>query len=319
MSVYQSLRNDPRAWTGASLSESSWRISVPGECIDELTEVVAHNTRHPVPLMLLDPADFSLERCRALAQMARERLDAGPGVVLLERFPTQTWDEAATKAVFWLLGSLIGRPVVQTFDGKIMVEVTDTGVKKAIGVRGFRTNTGQPPHVDNSFNHAPPDYVSLLSLADAHSGGASRFVSFYTVHKRMEEAHPELLQRLYEPFYQDRQGDFWPDEAPTVQYPVFSLDPDLRCRYTHFTIPAGYETAGVPFTGESRAAFETMSAIVQDPELYCEFVIAPGELQIVNNRYCGHGRTEYVDRPDVKRSLLRLWHREWGGRGYSAA
>jgi alpha-ketoglutarate-dependent taurine dioxygenase len=200
-----------------------------------------------------------------------------------------------------------------------MVEVTDTGVKKAIGVRGFRTNTGQPPHVDNSFNHAPPDYVSLLSLADAHSGGASRFVSFYTVHKRMEEAHPELLQRLYEPFYQDRQGDFWPDEAPTVQYPVFSLDPDLRCRYTHFTIPAGYETAGVPFTGESRAAFETMSAIVQDPELYCEFVIAPGELQIVNNRYCGHGRTEYVDRPDVKRSLLRLWHREWGGRGYSAA
>ena len=148
---------------------------------------------------------------------------------------------------------MVGRPVVQTRDGEVMVEVTDTGVPKRIGVRGFRTNVAQPPHVDNSFNQTPPDHVSLLCLRAARDGGASRFVSFCSVHNVLLAEHPEALERLYRPFYQDRQGDFWPDEPQTVFFPVFDVrpgpGPDLRCRYTHFTIPAGYETAGVEMDG----------------------------------------------------------------------
>ena len=280
--------------------------------------VFDHCKRHPLPLLLLDATDFTLDACQALVATARERLDAGPGVVLLDRFPVEGWAREEQEVAFWLLGSMIARPVVQTFDGKIMVEVTDTGVKKRIGVRGFRTNVGQNPHVDNSFNHAPPDYVSLLSLVGAESGGVSRFISFYSVHNRLEAECPQLLRRLYEPFLQDRQGDFWPDEPQTISYPVFEDRGDLRCRYTEFTIPAGYKSAGQPFVGETRAAFEAITRGVQEPELYCEFLMRPGELQIVNNRYCGHGRTEYVDRPDARRLLLRLWHRDWGKRGYSA-
>ena len=310
--------DDPRAWTGATLDEAHWRISVPAVCIDELTAALAHYARHPLPLLLVSHEDYDLDACRQLLASARRRLDDGPGVVLLDRFPIEAWAREEQEIVFWLLGSLLARPVVQTFDGKMMVEVTDTGVKKRIGVRGFRTNVGQNPHVDNSFNHAPPDYVSLLSLAGAKEGGVSRFISFYTVHNRLELEHPDLLERLYAPFFQDRQGDFWPDEPQTVSYPVFARAPDLRARYTHFTIPAGYQSAGEPFEGITRDAFEAMTRIVEDPALYCEFLIQPGELQIVNNRYCGHGRTEYVDDPGSKRLLLRLWHRDWGKRAYSA-
>ena len=309
---------DPRAWTRDSLDESQWRISVSPECLEELSAVISHLSRHPLPLLLLAADDFPLAACRTLTDLARERLDAGPGVVVLDRFPIESWSREHTEAVFWLLGSMVGRPVVQTLDGKVMVEVTDTGVKKAIGVRGFRTNTAQNPHVDNSFNIAPPDYVSLLSLRGAIDGGVSRFVSFYTVHERLQTEHPGLLARLYEPFYQDRQGDYWSDEAQTVRYPIFERKPELRCRYTTFTIPAGYITAGIPFEGRTREAFETMTSIVEDSSLYCEFVIRPGELQLVNNQYCGHGRTAYTDDPQARRLLLRLWHRNWGGRGYSA-
>lgn len=310
--------DDPRAWTGSSLVEARWRLPVPPECVDELNTALAHFRRHPVPLLLTAQEDYELAACREILAAARVRLDDGPGVVLLDRLPVEDWNRKEQEVVFWLLGSMLARPVVQTFDGKILEEVTDTGVKKRIGVRGFRTNVGQNPHVDNSFNHAPPDYVSLLSLAGAKEGGISRFISFYTVHNRLESEHPALLRRLYEPFFQDRQGDFWPDEPQTVSYPVFVRDPELRTRYTHFTIPAGYHTAGEAFEGVTRDAFEAMTRIVEDPSLYCEFLMQPGELQIVNNRYCGHGRTEYVDYPGSKRLLLRLWHRSWGKRAYSA-
>jgi alpha-ketoglutarate-dependent taurine dioxygenase len=316
MAVPATYRDDPRAWTGATLTEDAWRLPVPAACVAELEAVVEYLERHPMPVLLLDPDEHALDACRALIAHARRRLDAGPGIVVLDRLPVEHWSRERIEGVFWLLGRLIARPVVQTFDGKILVEVTDTGVKKTIGVRGFRTNVAQPPHVDNSFNHAPPDYVSLLSLRGAREGGLSRFVSFYTVHNRLEARDPRLLGRLYQPFYQDRQGDFWPDEPQTVSYPVFALDPDLRCRYTHFTIPAGYQTAGVPFEGETRAAFEAMTEAVQDPDLACEFLMRPGELQVVNNRYCGHGRTGYIDDPDAPRLLLRLWHRERGRRPY---
>ena len=70
-------------------------------------------------------------------------------------------------------------------------------------------------------------------------------MSFCSVHNVLLADHPRLLERLYLPFHQDRQGDFWPDEPQTVFFPVFELRPGLRCRYTHFTIPAGYETAAV--------------------------------------------------------------------------
>jgi len=314
--TFPDFSRDPRAWVGAALPEDAWRMRVPAGCVEELEEAVRDIERNPLPLLLLDPDEYRLEQCRRLVGEARRRLDAGPGVVLLDRIPVERWTRPRVEGVFWLLGCLLARPVVQTFDGKILVEVTDTGVPKRIGVRGFRTNAPQPPHVDNSFNHRPPDYVSLLSLAPAKEGGVSHFISFLAVHERLRVERPDLLERLYEPFYQDRQGDFWPGEPQTVRYPVYRSAPDLRCRYTHFTIPAGYVTAGEPFTGRTRAAFEAMTALVQDPSLYCRFLMQPGEFQIVNNRYCGHGRTAYVDDPERPRVLLRLWHRNTGRRSY---
>ena len=310
----------PRAWTRATIRDEDWRIPIPDACTEEIGRLARTLERDPIPPFLLDPTDYELDACRALMGEVRRRLDDGPGVAVVDRVPIEELGgRARIEGVFWLLGAMVGRPVVQTRDGEVMVEVTDTGVKKRIGVRGFRTNVAQPPHVDNSFNPTPPDHVSLLCLRAAREGGASRFVSFYSVHNVLLAEHPSLLERLYRPFYQDRQGDFWPDEPQTVFFPVFELrSPDLHCRYTHFTIPAGYETAGVEMDEETCAAFETMTRVVEDPDLCCEFTLEPGELQFVNNRWCGHGRASYTDdpEPERKRLMLRLWHREGGARRY---
>jgi len=308
----------PCAWRRGTISESDWMMPVPAACLDELAAALERLRVDPLPMLLLDPAEYELSACVSLMAEARRRLDQGCGVVVLDRVPIESYGDEEIRSVFWLLGALIGRPVSQSTRGEILVDVRDTGIEKAIGVRGFRTNVGQPPHTDNSFNACPPDYVSLLSLRKAEEGGVSKFVSFYTVHNELMHRYPELLPRLYRGFYQDRQGDFHPGEPQTVFYPVFEYTDHLRVRYTHFTIPAGYETAGVPFEGETRAAFEAISELVEDTELHCCFVIEPGQLQVVNNRTFGHGRTAYRD-PEgqtMRRHLLRLWHRDWGRRGY---
>ncbi|MCE2514820.1 MAG: TauD/TfdA family dioxygenase, partial [Acidobacteria bacterium] len=228
----------PRAWTRRTMRESDWRIAIPSSCLDEIEQLARALQRDPVPTCLLDPADYELDACRDLLGEVRRRLEEGPGVVVVDRIPIEELaGRPQIEAVFWLLAGMVGRPVVQTLDGRILVEVTDTGVKKQIGVRGFRTNVAQPPHVDNSFNRTPPDHVSLLCLRSAREGGASRFVSFCSVHNVLLAEHTRLLERLYRPFHQDRQGDYWPNEPQTVFFPVFELRPDLRCRYTHFTIP----------------------------------------------------------------------------------
>jgi hypothetical protein len=309
----------PMAWRSESVTQSDWKVAVSSQCIAELDAVLAKLQVEEMPMLALEPRDYDLAACTKLMSNARQRLNDGFGVVVLDRFPVERYAEEQVRAVFWLLGSLLGRTVSQSIQGEMMVSVRDTGVPKRVGIRGFRTNTAQRPHTDNSFNLCPPDHVSLFSMHKAAEGGVSKFVSFYTVHNEMLRRHPDLLPRLYECFYQDRQGDFRPGEPQFVRNPIFSYDNGLRCRYSHFTIPSGYATAGVAFEGEAKAAFDAVTAIVEDPALYCSFTIEPGQLQIVNNRTIGHGRGEYVDspEPDKRRHLLRLWHRDWGRRGYS--
>ena len=190
----------PRAWTRRTIRECDWRIAVPSSCLDEIEQLARVLERDPVPTYLLDPADYQLDACRDLLGEVRRRLDEGPGVAVVDRIPIEELSgRPQIEAVFWLLAAMVGRPVVQTLDGQVLLEVTDTGVKKRIGVHGFRTNVAQPPHVDNSFNHAPPDHVSLLCLSTAHEGGASRFVSFYSVHNALLAEHPRLLEASIAP------------------------------------------------------------------------------------------------------------------------
>ncbi|MDP7393370.1 MAG: TauD/TfdA family dioxygenase, partial [Alphaproteobacteria bacterium] len=55
-------------------------------------------------------------------------------------------------------------------------------------------------------------------------------------------------------------------------------------------------------------------AILRDPAMVKEFFFEPGQIQIVDNRRCGHRRTGFVDwpEPDRRRHLVRLWLRGSG-------
>lgn len=311
-----------QAWTRDTLKPADWTVRLPPPALDELRAAAAEIRRSPVPLFLLDPRDFALEACRATMDEVRRVTQSGPMFAVLDRLPMDeiTRDEAI--GLYWLLSSLLARPVAQKLNGQMLFDVRDTGaqLKPGSGIRPTVTNVDLRFHNDNSYNEAPPDYVCLLCLHPAKQGGVSQVMSVATIHQALAERHPELLPRLHQPFWYDRHAEHQPGEPTTYAAPIFerAADGTLKARLALAEIHAGYELRGECMDNETAAALQAVQSVFDRPELRVELDFRPGQIQYVNNRATGHARTEFVDHPEPerRRHLVRLWLRDGGKRGY---
>jgi alpha-ketoglutarate-dependent taurine dioxygenase len=269
---------------------------------------------------VLRPEDFALDASRAFMREVKNSLDDGPGFAIVDRLPVERWSPAGARAVWWLLASLIARPVAQKWDGTSVYDVCDLGRPPGNGVRPDVTNAEQNFHTDNSYNHVPPHYVGLMCLRTAMEGGVSGIVSFATVHEEMRLKHPDLLARLYQPFYFDRQREHAPDDVMTTYHPMFERqDGRLIARLSHFQVKNGHKLAGVEIDPLGAAALATFEAILNAPGMAARFQFEPGQMQLIDNRALGHKRTAFRDWPEAerKRLLVRLWLRDSGSRAYN--
>ena len=309
-----------RAWTRGDLRREDWLRPIPADCLDELLAAAALQRAKPLPLVLNTPDRFRLDACRAFMAGVRRTLDRGPGFALLDRLPLEPLGRDGAELAYWLAASLIARPVAQKFDGgSFIYEVSDTGRPVGNGVRRDSTNLDIQFHTDNAYNAAPPDYVGLLCLRPAQSGGVSAIGSFATAYRRLAERQPEALPRLFQPFLFDRQREHTPDESPVARHPVFRDRGGLSVQFSDFLIRAGHRLAGEPLDAAGDRALQALSAVLEAPELAVEFDFEPGQMQFLDNRICGHKRTAFADHADpaAKRLLLRLWLRDWGDRSYA--
>ena len=87
---------------------------------------------------------------------SRHWLDEGPEFVLIDWFLLDRWKHDDAKAAYWLLCSMIERPVAQKWDGTMIYDVRDIGKKSGNGVRPDITNVKQSFYADNSYNRCPP-------------------------------------------------------------------------------------------------------------------------------------------------------------------
>src|SRR5438132_3157025 len=243
------------------------------------------------------------------------------GLAVIDRIPVERFSADENCALYWLLGSLLGRPVAQKWDGTMIYDVRDTGKALEYGVRRSVTNLELQFHTDAPWLALPPERVGLLCLRPAREGGVSQVVSLATVHNELRRRHPDLLPRLYRPFPWDRQAEHAPDDAKTTRRSIFARDGDqwIAC-YNERLIHTGAELAGESLDAEGREALAAMDAVVNSPELCVEFVVERGQVQFISNRQFAHSRTEFVDAPDPerKRHLIRLWTREEGRRAFHA-
>ena len=130
------------AWARADLRPAHWLVPLPPQCLDEIRRVADELGRLPLPAIVLRPADFALPECRALMARVRGMLDDGVRFALIDRLPVEEIGESAAVAIYWLLASMVARPVAQKLDGTLVYDVLDTGMQAlpGSGVRPDKTN-----------------------------------------------------------------------------------------------------------------------------------------------------------------------------------
>ena len=311
----------PSAWHRADLRPENYRVELSPACRDEIRRTADELSRFRLPTIVREPAEFDLPHCRAAMAEVKRMLEHGVRFAIVDRLPLDRIAVEEAIAIYWLLASMVARPVAQSLDGKLVYDVQDTGraALPGSGVRPDQTNIELKFHTDNSYNATPPEYVALLCLRAAKSGGHSRAISFHTVHNALLARRPELLPRLYRPFWFDRQREFHPGEDPIFSAPVFTMDGELRARFSAHQIRGGYALRGEPVDNEGAEAIAAMLDMFEDASLSADFDLEPGQMQFVDNRALGHSRTAFEDfpEPERRRHLIRLWLRDRGRRAYT--
>ncbi|MDA1098841.1 MAG: TauD/TfdA family dioxygenase [Proteobacteria bacterium] len=320
MEILEHDISGPQAWTGNDLADDAGLIALDQPCRDELLELAALLAANPLPVLSLQPDDFGLENCRTLMAEVRRQLDQGLGFAIIDRLPLEHFDDETAAALYWILASMVARPVAQSWDGKMLYDVRDTGKQPGNGVRPDITNAGQNLHTDNSYNLCPPDYVALFCRQTAMQGGVSQLVSFSAAHNRLRAECPELLARLYQDFTFDRQREHAPDDTKVVHHPLFAWNGErLVGRLSKRMVIQGYELEGKVMDETAAAALAALEAAMTAPGMGKVFHFQPGQIQFVNNKTCGHARTAFTDWPEPhrRRHLIRLWLRHQGRAFYN--
>ena len=302
------------SWIAATAGNaSSWYHSVPARTLTRLEAAYCAQNAPEVTDLRLGPAERSAAR-DDLAPVL-ETLETGRGFVILE-IPGDHSAQDLT-ALYWLIGQALGEPANQNVEGTLLYDVRDTGKELSQGARFSVTSYESSFHTDASFADSVIDYVGLLCLQTALSGGVNHIVSGHTVKQVLQRENPEALDVLRQPFHVERRGGVRPGESPTVARPVIT---DGRAgsasdrsepifRYLRYWIETGHEKAREPLNAVQRAALDALDEVARRPELRVEFTLKPGQVLFINNRWLLHNRTAFVDHPepDRRRHLVRLW------------
>jgi hypothetical protein len=300
---------DPAGWSPDDLRDvARWSYSISARDADELAGGIREVRRRGVPIVEIAREHFPLAAfADVLADVRRELLD-GRGIVMLQHFPVERFDREETAIAYIGLGAYLGGTMSQNKQGHVLGHVKDLGGDYADPhTRGYMTRAEMRFHTDAC------DYVGLLCLNGAKSGGASRIASSVTVYNRILERRPDLAKVLTEDFYRSNSGE---GDEPFFKQPIFSFtDGYFSATGAGAVIDKAQSLPGVPkFTPAQKEAIELYREVVDRSALDIDF--KPGDIQFLNNFVMLHTRREYEDWPEAerKRHLLRLWLSDPAGR-----
>ena len=300
-----------RAWRAADVGpESSWRYPLPARCARPLIEVARALAGGPVPLVetrLVENDRFAFYG--DLAQVA-DALENGRGFAIVQASSDESLPLEILHALYWVVGQILGEPVEQNVAGVRLYDVRDTGRSVSEGARFSVTNYESTFHTDASFEDGVVDYAGLLCVQTAKVGGLSQLVSGYSAAAELALACPAAIEVLMRPFHVDRRGGVRPGETPTTQRPVLARhNNEMVYRYLRTWIEAGHDKAGVPLASDQLQALDALDETLERGDLRVEFMLRPGDMLFINNRWLLHNRTAFEDHaaPAQRRHYVRLW------------
>jgi alpha-ketoglutarate-dependent taurine dioxygenase len=309
---------DPRAWRATTIDDRHcWYYSLSERCLAALDETVGRLRREPRTTTELRVSETSCFCYKADLEPALAALETGRGFTILRGLSPQRYSSAELQVIYWVVGQMLGRPFGQDVRGTLLYDVCDTGQDVRNGARFSVTNAETGFHTDGSFGEVVPDYVGLLCVRSAKSGGQNQLVSVHSLHNELLAKHRDVLRVLYRPFHVDRRGGLRPGDSPTVPFPILHWDGhELTCRFLRHWIEAGHEKAGQPLTALQKNALDVLDEVLGEPGLGVELELSPGDMFFINNRWLLHNRSAFEDYPehDRRRHYVRLWlQRQSGG------
>jgi alpha-ketoglutarate-dependent taurine dioxygenase len=302
--------SDPRCWSATTVDDAQrWYHALATSLLAELRSVLAAAPAD-APIVDLKLTDEQRAAWSDAVAPVLDDLETGRGFVIIDRLPLGELSQREAVAIYWLYGQLLGEPFEQNVQGTVLYDVRDTGQDVATGARFSVTSYESSFHTDNSFGDSILDYVGLLCLKSAKSGGISQNVSGLAAIDLLRREHPEVLETLSQPLHVDRRGGIQAGEAPTVLRPIVAWEGDEPIlRYLRYWIEVGHEKVNQPLTNAERHALDTLDAVLKRPDLQVNFSLEPGQMYFINNRWILHNRTSFVDYPELeqRRHLVRLW------------
>ena len=319
----------PRAWTPNSLAADETPIfyDLSLETKDEIADAPRRIEMRGLGLQNVEPEDFRVPSFARDVPMLRDRLDNGCGFIVVRGLDVAAISEDQATIAYWGLGNYLGRVIRQDLSGARTDFVSDKKENQSAGrpkiggkiedggwdpYRVIDTNKYCTLHTDNAYSHPrPPDYMGLMCLRNAASGGESLLISAYTLHNEILDHHPEYLERLYQDFHWDTPPiQTLPDGPRTAKMPIFEAkDDDLVIHYLDMYLEPGMEIAGTPMTDEENSMQAFIDELMLRDDLRYRYLLQPGEILFSNNRWTLHGREAFIDHaaPALGRKLVRLW------------
>ncbi|PPQ82715.1 hypothetical protein CVT26_001034, partial [Gymnopilus dilepis] len=257
------------------------------------------------PFGHISPDTFPLPTLGPVLKDLSRELHTGRGFFVLKTIPVDSYSREDNILIYAGVSSYVGnKRGVQDIDDSVLAHIkdlTETHPLKTIGAPAYTTDK-QVFHTDIG------DIISLFVLETAAEGGVSRISSSWKVYNELAETRPDLIKTLSEPWPLDNFGRnppyttrpllYFEDEKIIIQY--------ARRIFTGFLgLP---RSEGIPPITEAQAeALDTIHYLAEKYALGLSF--EKGDIQYINNLSIFHGRDGYVDKPDKKRHLLRLWLR----------
>ena len=237
-------------------------------------------------------------------------LQEGCGFFIIDGNIFSEFSKKELEYIYSIISQFLGELYVQNIQNEKFVLIKDEGKSMKTGGRYHQTKEGGSYHTDSPQWDNVPDFIGLLCINPAKTGGINKFLSAYSIHNEIRRKNPNFLDELYEKFYFVKRGEYGKNESPTVFQPIFSYaNNELRLRYLRNYINDGFKVEGKELTESQIDSLDLIDEITKDDSLALDYELKSGDMVFFNNHRILHGRTSFENHDDeeLKRTLVRVW------------
>lgn len=256
-------------------------------------------------------------------EVVRNELENGKRLVIVTPFEDlfNKYTTQEQRTISWLLGNVLGEPLVQNEAGEKVICVYDRDRTNSMakGARYHQTREGGTIHTDNVNIPEEWEYLVLSCISPAMSGGENILVNALHIHKILKEKHPDVLAILESNFIWEKRGIADAVyHAPIITYnkkgePVF--------RHLRPYMESAHRKMETPLTAEQMYAIDTLDSLLEHSDNQYRHTFKAGEILLTMDSQVLHGRTCFSDAFDavtifehkkdgskpMKRTMDRLW------------